>query len=163
MKYKLVKLVGSKLFENKIYNLKLLLDKINKLKKKLDLILINDKINPPIVKILNFNKYIYEIKKKFKKNIKNKLLKIIRLSPQINKNDINYKIKLAKKLLLKKYKIKVYVFFKGRSIIYKNQGVKVLKEFYNLLNNYCIIEKNPYMEFNKMFMILKPLNIKNEK
>ncbi|MDH3004258.1 MAG: translation initiation factor IF-3 [Candidatus Shikimatogenerans sp. JK-2022] len=163
MKYKLVKLVGSDLFENKIYKINDLLNKLKKLNKKLDLMILNDKIFPPIVKILNFNKFLYKIKKKYKKNIKNKLLKIIRLSPQINEHDLKFKIKQAKKFLLKKYKIKFYVFFKGRSIIYKKQGVKVLNNCSILLKKYGEIEKLPYMEFNKMYMIIKPFNKKNEK
>lgn len=118
--------------------------------------IINENIHPPLVKLLDFNKYLYNIKKKLKKNLKNNPIKIVRLSPQISEHDIDFKIKQVIKFLNKKYKVKLYVFFKGRSIIYKDQGEKVLMFFYNKLNNLCIIEKKPYMDFNKMFMIIKP-------
>ncbi|MDH3004987.1 MAG: translation initiation factor IF-3 [Candidatus Shikimatogenerans sp. JK-2022] len=144
--------------ENKIYKINDLLKKIKLYNNKLDLVVINDKIYPPIVKILNFNKYIYNIKKKYKKNIKKKYVKIIRLSPQISKHDISFKIKQAKKFLLKKYKVKFYVFFKGRSIIYKYKGKEVLINCSNLLKKYGIIEKYPYMDNNKMYMIITPIN-----
>ncbi|WGH24908.1 MAG: translation initiation factor IF-3 [Candidatus Shikimatogenerans bostrichidophilus] len=144
------------MLENKTYKLSDLLYKkrINNI--KLDLMIINENIHPPLVKLLDFNKYLYNIKKKLKKNLKNNPIKIVRLSPQISEHDIDFKIKQVIKFLNKKYKVKLYVFFKGRSIIYKDQGEKVLMFFYNKLNNLCIIEKKPYMDFNKMFMIIKP-------
>ncbi|WGH25272.1 MAG: translation initiation factor IF-3 [Candidatus Shikimatogenerans bostrichidophilus] len=142
--------------ENKVYKINNLLELIKESNIKLDLVVINDNNFPPIVKLLNFNKYIYEINKKYKKNIKKKSIKIIRLSPQISEHDTYYKIKQAKKFLLKKYKVKFYVFFKGRSIIYKGKGKEVLMNCSNLLKKYGIIEKYPYMDNNKMYMIISP-------
>ncbi|WGH24724.1 MAG: translation initiation factor IF-3 [Candidatus Shikimatogenerans bostrichidophilus] len=144
------------MLENKIYKLPDLLYKkrINNI--KLDLMIINENIYPPLVKFLDFNKYLYNIKKKFKKNLKNNPIKIIRLSPQISEHDIYFKMKKVKTFLKKKYKVKLYVFFKGRSIIYKYQGEKVLMLFYDKLKDICIIEKRPYMDYNKMFMIITP-------
>ncbi|MDH3004657.1 MAG: translation initiation factor IF-3 [Candidatus Shikimatogenerans sp. JK-2022] len=146
------------MLENKIYNLNYLLDLIKQKNIQLDLMLINDKNFPPLVKILNFNKYLYDFKKKYKKNFKNKDIKILRLSPQISDHDIYIKIKQAKKFLVKKYKVKFYVFFKGRSIIYKKKGENILMNCYNKLKKYGVIEKYPYMDYNKMFIIIKPKN-----
>ncbi|WGH24956.1 MAG: translation initiation factor IF-3 [Candidatus Shikimatogenerans bostrichidophilus] len=155
-------MVGSNIFENKVYNTKYLLKLVKEKDDKLDLMLLNDKLNPPIVKIININKYIYKIKKKYKNNFKVKLIKIIRLSPNISSNDFNFKINLAKKFLKKNKKVKFYVYFKGRSIIYKDQGKEVLINCSKSLNKYGIIEKYPYMDNKRMFMILKP-NKKNYK
>ncbi|MDH3004728.1 MAG: translation initiation factor IF-3 [Candidatus Shikimatogenerans sp. JK-2022] len=142
--------------ENKIYNKNILLNKIKKLKDDVDLVEINSNLKPPLVKIINFNKFIYEQKKKYKKNIKKKNIKIIRLSPNISEHDIDIKLKQILNFLKKKYKVKLYVFFKGRSIIYKEKGNIILNRCFEILSKYSEIEKYPYREQNKIFMVLKP-------
>lgn len=163
-------MVENKILENKIYDINDLFNIIKKKNLKLDIIEINPKITPSIVKVENLNKFKYKLKKKLKKfkNVKNNNIKIIRLSPQINKHDTDFKIKNAIKFLKKRYKVKFYVFFKGRSIIYKYQGKQQLIKYSEKLKKYGYIQKLPFMDKNKMYMIVYPLNknkniIKNEK
>ncbi|WGH25635.1 MAG: translation initiation factor IF-3 [Candidatus Shikimatogenerans bostrichidophilus] len=145
------------MLENKIYYLNDLLNIIKKKKIQLDVVTINNNLNPPLVKLLDYNKFIYNKKKKIKKNIHKKNIKIIRLSPQIDGHDTNFKIKKAKIFLKKRFKVKFYVFFKGREIIYKNKGMELLIKCSNLLNKYGKILKYPYMDKNKMYMIIIPI------
>lgn len=118
---------------------------------------INKKINPPICKILDYKKFLFEIKKR-KKNIKSKqnkiIIKEIRISPQTDDHDVKFKIKNAKKFLQTKEKVKFTIFFKGRSIIYKEKGKIMLLKCAKFLEKFGKIEQIPIMDGKKMFMIL---------
>ena len=125
----------------------------------LDLVEISPKANPPVCKIMDYKKYLYEQKKK-QKEIKAKTAKIvvkeIRLGPNIDEHDFNFKLKHAIKFLQDGAKVKVDVFFKGRSIIYKDKGEFVLLRFAQELEEYGKVEKLPKLEGKRMIMIIAP-------
>ncbi|WP_238785419.1 translation initiation factor IF-3 [Blattabacterium cuenoti] len=127
--------------------------------KGLDLVEINPKANPPVCKILDYKKFLYEQKKK-KKKFKSKQVKVntkeIRFGPQIGDHDGKVKIKSAEKFLMRGDKVKVFVFFKGRSIVYKNQGKTKLLKFAEEIEEYGKVEQMPVMEGKRMYMILAP-------
>lgn len=126
---------------------------------EMDLVEINPKSNPPICKILEYKKFLYEQKKK-QKQFKTKQDKVstkeIRLGPQTSDHDLKFKIKNSKKFLESKEKVKFSLFFKGRSIIYKEHGKLLLLRCASALSKYCKMEQSPIMEGKKMFMILSP-------
>ncbi|WGH27032.1 MAG: translation initiation factor IF-3 [Candidatus Bostrichicola ureolyticus] len=134
--------------------------------KELDLVEINSKIDPPICKILEYKKFLYEQKKK-QKLIKLKQYKVftkeIRIGPQTNIHDIEFKIKNAKKFLKSKEKVKISILFKGRSIIYKDHGKVILLKFSDALNLYGKVEQMPMMDGKKMYMIISPTKHYNDK
>ncbi|WP_420095089.1 translation initiation factor IF-3 [Candidatus Shikimatogenerans bostrichidophilus] len=144
------------MFENKIYKTDNLLKIIKNSNLDLDLIEINSKNNPSIVKIINYNKFIYKLKKKYKKNFSKKdNMKIIRLTIKISDHDKYFKLKNAKKLFLKKYKIKFIIYLNN-----KNNKYLVKKFLINIaenLKNYGSIQKYPVLENNKYYMIMLPL------
>lgn len=126
---------------------------------ELDLVEISPKANPPVCKIMDYKKYLYEQKKK-QKEIKAKTAKIvvkeIRLGPNIDEHDFNFKLKHAIKFLQEGAKVKVDVFFKGRSIIYKDKGEFVLLRFAQELEEYGKVERLPKLEGKRMIMIIAP-------
>lgn len=116
----------------------------------LDLVLINDKVSPPICKIVNYEKFLYEEKKK--KQPKKSLLKEIKFSSEIAENDILHKIEQAKKLIKEGHKIKLSLVFQSRESI--ERGEKTINKFKQLLKNHTKIEKDISFENKKMFVIL---------
>ncbi|WOX79322.1 translation initiation factor IF-3 [Candidatus Shikimatogenerans bostrichidophilus] len=153
MKSKFVRLVDDKKFENKIYKTENLLKKLKNY--NLDLIEINSKHS--IVKIINYNKFIYYLKKKYKKKFNKKdNMKIIRFTIKISSHDKNFKLKNAKKLFLKNNKIKFIIFLNSKNNL--DLGKYFLINIANNLKNYASIQKNPCLENNnKMYMIMSPL------
>ncbi len=125
----------------------------------LDLVEISPKANPPVCKIIDYKKYLYEQKKK-QKEIKAKTAKVvvkeIRLGPNTDDHDFNFKLRHAIKFLEDGAKVKVDVFFKGRSIIYKEKGEVVLLRFAQELEEYGKVEQLPKMEGKRMIMIVAP-------
>jgi translation initiation factor IF-3 len=125
----------------------------------LDLVEISPTANPPVCKIIDYRKFLYELKKK-QKEIKAKSAKIvvkeIRLGPNTDDHDFNFKLKHAIKFLEDGAKVKVDVFFKGRSIIYKEKGEIVLLKFAQELEEYAKVEQLPKLEGKRMIMILAP-------
>jgi translation initiation factor IF-3 len=125
----------------------------------LDLVEISPTANPPVCKIIDYRKFLYELKKK-QKEIKAKSAKIvvkeIRLGPNTDDHDFNFKLKHAIKFLEDGAKVKVDVFFKGRSIIYKEKGEIVLLKFAQELEEYAKVEQLPKLEGKRMIMILSP-------
>lgn len=115
--------------------------------------------NPPVVKVMDYKKFLYEQKKK-QKEIKAKTAKVvvkeIRLGPNIDDHDFNFKLKHAIKFLQDGAKVKVDVFFKGRSIIYKDKGEIVLLRFAQELEEYGKVERLPKLEGKRMIMIITP-------
>ncbi|WP_213016782.1 translation initiation factor IF-3 [Candidatus Shikimatogenerans silvanidophilus] len=155
-----VRLVGNNIRPG-IYNINEALIMAKKL--YLDLIEINSNLKPPICKIFDYNKFLYEKKKKIKKiKYKKIIIKEIRLGPQTGVNDLKFKLKIAKKFLENfKAKVKFSLFFKGRTIIYKEQGKKLLFKCADYLKKIGIIEKMTKIEGKKMFMLISPKKNKN--
>ena len=125
----------------------------------LDLVEISPTANPPVCKIMDYKKFLYEQKKK-QKEIKAKTAKVIvkeiRLGPNIDDHDFNFKLKHAEKFLQEGAKVKVDVFFKGRSIIYKEKGEIVLLKFAQELEEFGKVERLPKLEGKRMIMIITP-------
>jgi len=126
---------------------------------ELDLVEISPTANPPVCKITDYKKFLYEQKIK-QKEIKAKSAKIvvkeIRLGPNTDEHDFNFKLKHAMKFLEEGAKVKVEVFFRGRSIVYKDQGEIKLLQFASLLEDYGKVEKLPLLEGKRMIMIIAP-------
>lgn len=125
----------------------------------LDLVEISPTANPPVCKIMDYKKFLYEQKKK-QKEIKSKSAKVtvkeIRLGPNTDDHDFNFKLKHAIKFLQEGSKVKVDVFFKGRSIIYKDKGEYILLRFATELEEYGKVERLPKLEGKRMIMIIAP-------
>lgn len=125
----------------------------------LDLVEISPSANPPVCKIMDYRKFLYEQKKK-QKEIKAKTAKVvvkeIRLGPNIDDHDFNFKLKHAIKFLQDGAKVKVEVFFKGRSIVYKDKGEYVLLKFAQELEEYGKVERMPKLMGKRMIMIMTP-------
>jgi translation initiation factor IF-3 len=125
----------------------------------LDLVEISPNANPPVCKVIDYKKFLYERKKKqkeIKANSAKIVVKEIRLGPNIDDHDFNFKLKHAIKFLEEGAKVKVDVFFKGRSIIYKEQGEYVLLKFAADLEEYGKVEQLPRLEGKRMIMIIAP-------
>lgn len=125
----------------------------------LDLVEISPTANPPVCKIMDYQKFLYEQKKK-QKEMKSKAAKIvvkeIRLGPNTDDHDFNFKVNHAINFLKDGNKIKVDVFFKGRSIVYKDQGEIILLKFAEACIDYGKPEQMPKLEGKRMIMILTP-------
>ena len=123
----------------------------------LDLVEISPQANPPVCKVMDYQKFLYEQKKK-QKEIKAKSAKIIvkeiRLGPQTDDHDFEFKVNHALKFLKEGCKVKVDVFFKGRSIVYKDQGELILLKFAKAVEEYGKPEQLPKLEGKRMIMIL---------
>ncbi len=126
---------------------------------ELDLVEISPTAEPPVCKVLDYQKYLYQQKKK-QKEIKAKATKIvikeIRFGPQTDDHDYNFKLKHAMGFLQEGAKVKAYVFFKGRSILFKEQGEVLLLRFANDLENYGKVEQMPLLEGKRMIIMLSP-------
>ncbi len=125
----------------------------------LDLVEIAPKANPPVCKIMDYKKFLYEQKKKqkeIKANAAKIVVKEIRLGPNTDEHDFNFKIKHAIKFLQEGAKLKVYVFFKGRTIIYKEKGELMLLRFAQEVEEYGKVEQMPKMEGKRMIMFVSP-------
>jgi translation initiation factor IF-3 len=125
----------------------------------LDLVEISPSASPPVCRIIDYKKFLFEQKKK-QKEIKAKTAKVvikeIRLGPNIDDHDFNFKLKHAEKFLQEGAKVKVDVFFKGRSIVYKDKGEYVLLKFAQELEEFGKVEKLPKLEGKRMMMIIAP-------
>jgi len=127
--------------------------------KELDLVLISPTANPPVAKIMDFGKYVYEQSKKDKEARKKQkvvLLKEIRLSPTIGEHDVIIKSNSARKFIEEEDKVKVTVRFRGREAEYSFIGRKILNSFYSKLEDIAIIEKPARQEGKNMILILAP-------
>lgn len=151
-----VRIVGDNVDQG-IYSISEALEIANEL--KLDLIEISPNAIPPVCKIFNYQKFVYQ-QKKHQKEQKAKLVKIvvkeIRFGPQTDEHDYNFKLKHAKKFLTEGAKIRAYVFFKGRSILFKEQGEILLLRFATDLENYGKVEQMPTLEGKRMIITLAP-------
>jgi translation initiation factor IF-3 len=140
-----------------IYNIKEALTMAENL--ELDLVEISPTANPPVCRMVDYKKFLYELKKK-QKEIKAKTAKVvvkeIRMGPQTDEHDFNFKLKHARSFLQEGAKVKVEVFFRGRSIVYKDQGEIILLKFAQELMDYGKVEKLPLLEGKRMIMIIAP-------
>ncbi|MDY0343282.1 MAG: translation initiation factor IF-3 [Lentimicrobium sp.] len=156
IKAPVVRVVGDNV-EAGIYNIKDALAIAQRL--EMDLVEISPTANPPVCKVTDYKKFLYELKKK-QKEIKAKSTKIvvkeIRLGPNTDDHDFNFKLKHAIRFLEDGAKVKVEVFFRGRSIVYKDQGEIKLLQFASLLEDYGKVEKLPLLEGKRMIMIVAP-------
>jgi translation initiation factor IF-3 len=127
--------------------------------KQLDLVMIAPQAKPPVCRIMDYGKFLYEVQKKekeAKKKQKVVTLKEIRISPNIEEHDLNVKAKNAEKFLLEGDKVKVTVRFRGREADYSHFGQELLKRFSEGLAEVCIIEKEAKLEGRNMSMFLAP-------
>ena len=125
----------------------------------LDLVMISPTANPPVCKIIEYQKFLYEQKKREKERKANStkiVIKEIRLSPQTDDHDFEFKLNHAIRFLKEGNKVKVDVFFRGRSIVYKEQGEQQLLKFAEALLEYGKPEQMPRLEGKRMLMIIAP-------
>jgi len=126
---------------------------------ELDLVEISPQANPPVCKVMDYQKFLYEQKKK-QKEIKAKSAKVvvkeIRLGPHTDDHDFEFKVNHATKFLKEGCKVKVDVFFKGRMIVYKDQGELILLKFAQAVEEFGKPEQLPKLEGKRMIMILNP-------
>ena len=126
---------------------------------ELDLVEISPSANPPVCKIIDYSKFLYQLKKKEKeqkaKNVKVEV-KEIRFGPQTDEHDYNFKLKHAISFLQEGAKLKAYVFFKGRSILFKAQGEVLLLRLANDLEEYGKVDQMPLLEGKRMIIMLSP-------
>ncbi|MFY9274022.1 MAG: translation initiation factor IF-3 [Bacteroidales bacterium] len=129
------------------------------IEKNLDLVEISPQANPPVCRIMDYNKFLFERKKK-EKEIKAKtfqvVVKVIRLGFNIDEHDFNFKLKHAQRFLEEGNKVKVEIIFKGRTIIYKEQGELQLLKFADALSEIAKVEQLPKLQGKIMSMILAP-------
>ncbi len=151
-----VRLVGDNV-EQGVYSLQEALRMADEL--ELDLIEISPNAEPPVCKILDYQKYLYQQKKRQKEQ-KAKAAKVvvkeIRFGPQTDDHDYNFKLKHAIEFLKEGAKVKAYVFFKGRSILFKEQGEVLLLRFVNDLEDYGKVENMPVLEGKRMIIMISP-------
>ncbi len=125
----------------------------------LDLVEISPNANPPVCKIIDYQKFLYQQKKR-EKELKAKATKIvvkeIRFGPQTDDHDYNFKLKHAQSFLNEGCKVKAYVFFKGRSILFKEQGEVLLLRFANDLEEIAKVDSLPTLEGKRMIIMLSP-------
>ena len=124
-----------------------------------DLVEISPNAVPPVCKIIDYSKFLYQLKKK-QKELKAKQVKVevkeIRFGPQTDDHDYNFKLKHAMEFLKDGDKVKAYVFFKGRSILFKEQGEVLLLRFANDLEEYGKVDQMPVLEGKRMTIFLSP-------
>lgn len=127
-----------------------------------DLVEISPNAQPPVCRIIDYSKFLYQQKKR-QKEMKQKQTKVevkeIRFGPQTDDHDYNFKLKHAKGFLEEGNKVRAYVFFRGRSILFKEQGEVLLLRFANDLEEYAKVEQLPKLEGKKMFLYLAPKKV----
>ncbi len=125
----------------------------------LDLVEISPNADPPVCKIIDFSKFLYQQKKKqkeIKDNTTKVVVKEIRFGPNTDEHDFNFKLKHAMNFLQEGSKVKAYVFFKGRSILFKEQGEILLLKFSQALEEVGKLEQMPRLEGKRMIIMLSP-------
>ena len=124
-----------------------------------DLVEISPNANPPVCRLIDYSKFLYQQKKR-QKEMKAKQVKVevkeIRFGPQTDEHDYQFKLKHAKEFLEEGNKVRAYVFFRGRSILFKEQGEVLLLRFANDLEEWGKVESMPSLEGKKMFLYLAP-------
>lgn len=124
-----------------------------------DLVEISPNAQPPVCRLIDYSKFLYQ-QKKHAKEMKAKQAKVeikeIRFGPQTDEHDYNFKLKHAQEFLSEGNKVRAYVFFRGRSILFKEQGEVLLLRFANDLEEYAKVEQLPKLDGKKMFLYLAP-------
>ena len=125
----------------------------------LDLVEISPNAEPPVCKVIDYKKFIYDQKKK-QKAIKSKAQKVVikelRFGPNTGEHDFDFKLKHARNFLEEGSKVKAFVFFRGRTIIFKDQGQILLLKLAQALEDVGVVENMPKLEGKKMIMIIAP-------
>ena len=125
----------------------------------LDLVEISPNTDPPVCKVIDYKKFIYDQKKK-QKVIKSKSQKVVikelRFGPNTGEHDFNFKLKHAEKFLQDGAKVKAFVFFRGRTIIFKEQGEILLLKLAQALEEFGVVESMPKLEGKRMIMLIAP-------
>lgn len=151
-----VRLVGENV-EQGITDLKVALQYAEE--QELDLVEVSPKANPPVCKVIDYRKFLYDQKKKAKelKATQSKTdIKEIRFGPNTDEHDVNFKLKHAEKFLEEGHKVRAYVFFRGRTIVFKERGELLLLQFADKLSEVAKLEQLPKMEGKKMIIVLAP-------
>jgi len=152
-----VRLVGDNIENPGIYPLREALKIADEM--ELDLVEISPKADPPVCKIIDYSKFLYQQKKK-QKEMKAKSVKVvvkeIRFGPQTDEHDFNFKLRHAEKFLKEGAKVKAFVFFKGRSILFKEQGEILLLRLATELEELGNVEQMPKLEGKRMTMFISP-------
>ncbi|WP_319228005.1 translation initiation factor IF-3 [Draconibacterium orientale] len=152
-----VRLVGDNIEEQGVYPLRDALKLADEM--ELDLVEISPKADPPVCKIIDYSKFLYQQKKK-QKEMKAKTTKVvvkeIRFGPQTDEHDFQFKLKHAEKFLQEGAKVKAFVFFKGRSILFKDQGEILLLRLATALEEWGSVEQMPKLEGKRMTMFISP-------
>ena len=152
-----VRVVGENVPEQGIYSLADALRMA--VEQGLDLVEISPNADPPVCKIIDYQKFLYQQKKKAKEmkaNASKVVIKEIRFGPQTDEHDFQFKLKHAKEFLADGFKVKAYVFFKGRSILFSEQGEKLLLRFAVELEDCGKAEQMPRLEGKRMIMMIAP-------
>lgn len=156
-----MRVVGDNVPEQGIYPLSQALKMAENL--ELDLVEIAPNSDPPVCKIIDYQKFLYQQKKKAKEqkaNASKVVIKEIRFGPQTDEHDFQFKLNHAKSFLQEGSKVKAYVFFRGRSILFADQGEKLLLRFALELEEYGKAEQLPKLEGKKMLMMIAPIKKK---
>jgi translation initiation factor IF-3 len=160
---KTIRLVGDNIKNPGLVSLQEALDFADEL--NLDLVEISPNADPPVCKIIDYQKFLYQQKKK-QKELKAKTAKIvvkeIRFGPHTDDHDYNFKLRHAQKFLMDGAKVKAYVFFKGRSIVYSEDGEILLNRLINDLEDYGKLEMEPKLEGKRMSILLSPKTLKKK-
>lgn len=130
---------------------------------ELDLVEISPNAEPPVCKVVDYQKFLYQIKKREKESkakTAKVILKEIRFGPQTDDHDYNFKLKHAQGFLKEGCKVKAYVFFKGRSILFKEQGEVLLLRFASDLEEYAKVDQLPQLEGKRMIIMFSPKKVK---
>jgi len=156
-----IRLVGDEGIESKVFPTYQALKMAEE--RDLDLVEISPNAVPPVCRIIDYSKFLYQLKKRQKEQ-KAKQVKVnvkeIRFGPQTDDHDYNFKLKHAKGFLEDGDKVKAYVFFKGRSILFKEQGEVLLLRFANDLEDYAKVDQLPQLEGKRMIIMFSPKKLK---
>lgn len=156
-----VRLVGDNIAEPGVYSIAQAMKMADEM--ELDLVEISAKADPPVCKILDYQKYLYQQKKKAKEMKQNStkiVIKEIRFGPNTDEHDFQFKLKHAQEFLSEGSKVKASVFFRGRSIQFADQGEKLLLRFAVELEEYGRAEHMPQLEGKRMIMMIAPIKKK---
>lgn len=156
-----VRLVGDNIAEPGVYSIAQAMKMADEM--ELDLVEISAKADPPVCKILDYQKYLYQQKKKAKEMKQNStkiVIKEIRFGPNTDEHDFQFKLKHAQEFLNEGSKVKASVFFRGRSIQFADQGEKLLLRFAVGLEEFGRAEHMPQLEGKRMIMMIAPIKKK---
>ena len=156
-----VRLVGDNIAEPGVYSIAQAMKMADEM--VLDLVEITAKADPPVCKILDYQKYLYQQKKKAKEMKQNStkiVIKEIRFGPNTDEHDFQFKLKHAQEFLNEGSKVKASVFFRGRSIQFADQGEKLLLRFAVELEEFGRAEHMPQLEGKRMIMMIAPIKKK---